>query len=270
MVQWRSPHSRRHFSARAMLSGCASRFYPVRYIAPSTHRCGMDYRPGQARSRQVEHCTSGAGLRSLRNAEIRNSDFRGGLQVVAENTFKSRRQKLPQLRRALKIFNASVTYPSPSLFVLSPVEGPTSNPILRIIQSSPDRLADLTGCDSCLAILPYFSELPRVHTECEDKVPNRNFRGFVDCNALPNNAIGNLARLKKDRTKLCQLRHAILPRSHAVTMPTSFSATARCPANARSARSGASLATYTIPGEIAKASSRSSGRRKSRTRRRRL
>ena len=26
----------------------------------------------------------GAGLRSLRNAEIRNSDFRGGLQVVAE------------------------------------------------------------------------------------------------------------------------------------------------------------------------------------------
>ena len=81
-------------------------------------------------------------------------------------------------------------------FVLTPVE---DSKHYSIIQSNPDRIADLTDCHSCLAIMPYFSELPRVHQECEDHAP-AGFRGFIDCNEGGN--IGNLARLKKDRTKL--------------------------------------------------------------------
>ncbi len=87
-------------------------------------------------------------------------------------------------------------------FILTPVEDSKHYSIIQSNSNGIDHVADLSVCPSCLAVLPYFSELPRVHTECEDKVPNPFFRGFVDCNSLEGNAIGNLARLKKDRTKL--------------------------------------------------------------------
>jgi hypothetical protein len=80
--------------------------------------------------------------------------------------------------------------------VLAPVESAFH---YSIIQSNPDRLPILTDCNSCLAILPYFSELPRTHQECETYAPD-NFRGFIDCDRA--GKIDNLARFKKDRTRL--------------------------------------------------------------------
>jgi hypothetical protein len=81
-------------------------------------------------------------------------------------------------------------------FVLTPVESVFH---YSIIQSNPDRLPILTDCNSCLAILPYFTELPRTFQECVAYAPD-DFRGFIDCDRA--GRIDNLARFKKDRTKL--------------------------------------------------------------------
>jgi hypothetical protein len=82
-------------------------------------------------------------------------------------------------------------------FILTPVEDANHYSIIR---SNPDHVADLKPCPSCLAVMPYFSELPRVNAECEQHAKPPNFRGFIDCNEGGN--IVNLARFKKDRTKL--------------------------------------------------------------------
>lgn len=81
-------------------------------------------------------------------------------------------------------------------FVLTPTEDDYR---YRIVRSNPDRVANLTSCQSCLAIAPYYSEISRVRTFCEDKAP-ANFRGFIDCNL--GGDLTSLVRFKKDRTKL--------------------------------------------------------------------
>jgi hypothetical protein len=93
-------------------------------------------------------------------------------------------------------------------FILTPVEDDANYSLIR---SNPDRVADLRACISCLAVLPYVSEISRVSQECEAEAPQTlpgstppvPFRGFIDCN-YANDGVGirNLARFKKDRTKL--------------------------------------------------------------------
>ena len=82
-------------------------------------------------------------------------------------------------------------------FVLTPVEDANHYSIVR---SNPDAVANLKICPSCLAVLPYFTEVARVYDECSQKAKPDSFRGFIDCN--DGGLIENLSRFKKDRTKL--------------------------------------------------------------------
>lgn len=82
-------------------------------------------------------------------------------------------------------------------FLLTPVE--LNVPYYSILSDHPYRMANLSGCKSCLGIVPYFSELPGVTTFCQHKMSS-NFRGFVDCNI--GGDIDAIARQKKDRAKL--------------------------------------------------------------------
>ena len=180
-------------------------FNPVRDIAPSsetakswiTHLVSLIVANGVQNKWAQLYDRDGVPRYAIQIAEAgskapRCPDDSRDMEACYANADKQYVQALEDLQKQVRLRTGGIMIG----FVLTPVE---SSDHYSIIQSNPDRLAILTDCKSCLAILPYFSELPRTHKECEGQAPS-GFRGFIDCNAGGN--IGNLARFKKDRTKL--------------------------------------------------------------------